>query len=420
MERGEPRARSVAVCPQCALTQHLPKLSRGGAARCARCGYELLARRPDRRAPTLALTLTGLILFAIVHAFPLLTLRLRGQTTQATVLSGVTELWAQGHWAVAAAVAATTVLVPGLQLLALLAVSLLPARGRTGSWIARGLRGLRQLSPWGMMDVFMIGVLVAIAKLSDLASVVPGPALFALAALIFVVAGARASLDPEKSWQRLAPAAVSPPRPHVSASWCRCTVCELTVSRPDADAISRCLRCGALLRHRKPYSVQRTWALLLAAAMLYVPANLYPILSVTSFGRVQADTILSGVSFLLHHDMLPLAVVVFVASVLVPLLKILLLLALLLSVQWRLCWQPRARTALYRFAEAIGRWSMVDLYVVTILVALVRFERVAQIEAEMGALFFGAVVVLTMGAALSFDPRLIWDAPRDGRDDERA
>jgi paraquat-inducible protein A len=176
---------------------------------------------------------------------------------------------------------------------------------------------------------------------------------------------------------------------------------------------ARCPRCGEGLHARKPQSVERTWALVLAAALCYVPANLFPVMTVISLGKAQSDTIFSGVVYLLHHGMWPLALIVFVASVFVPLLKLLILVLLLISVHLASSWRPAERTRLYRITEAIGRWSMVDIYVVTILVALVKLGNLATIEARAGAVFFGAVVVLTMLAAESFDPRLIWDKARN-------
>ena len=137
----------------------------------------------------------------------------------------------------------------------------------------------------------------------------------------------------------------------------------------------------------------------------------------SSFLGTQSDTILSGVAYLYHSGSWPLAVVVFVASVLVPLLKLAILVYLLVSVQLRSGWRLRDRTQLYRITEAVGRWSMVDIFVVTILVALVRLGNLASIRAEVGALFFCAVVVITMLAAMTFDPRLIWD--RMGREGGR-
>jgi paraquat-inducible protein A len=195
----------------------------------------------------------------------------------------------------------------------------------------------------------------------------------------------------------------------LAASCASCHACGLLARLPHGGHGARCPRCGEGLHARKPASLQRTWALVMAAAVCYVPANLFPIMTVTSLGKPQSDTILSGVIYLLHHGMWPLALVVFMASVFVPLLKLIMLLFLLTSVHLRWRRNPVQRTRVYRITEAVGRWSMVDIYVVTILVALVKLGNLATIEARPGAVFFGAVVVLTMLAAESFDPRLVWD-----------
>jgi paraquat-inducible protein A len=177
-----------------------------------------------------------------------------------------------------------------------------------------------------------------------------------------------------------------------------------------------CPRCGATLHSRKPHSIARAWALVMAAAIFYIPANLLPITHTTSLGAVQSDTIMSGVIYFIHSGSWPIALVIFVASVFVPLLKLLILCFLLISVQRRWQWRPVDRTRLYGLTEAIGRWSMLDIYVVTILVALVQLGALANITAGPGALFFAAVVVVTMLAAESFDPRLIWDGMEDSND----
>jgi paraquat-inducible protein A len=194
-----------------------------------------------------------------------------------------------------------------------------------------------------------------------------------------------------------------------------CHDCNLLLRGPAGGHPGRCPRCGAAVHRRKTNSIARTWALILTAALLYVPANVFPVMKVTSLGKTQSDTILSGVIYLLEHGMWPLAALIFFASVFVPLLKLLALGFLLTSVQRRWSWRPADRTRLYRLTEGVGRWSMVDIYVVTILVALVKLGNLATIEAGSGAVFFGAVVVTTMIAAESFDPRLIWDAiePQD-------
>ena len=171
-----------------------------------------------------------------------------------------------------------------------------------------------------------------------------------------------------------------------------------------------CPRCGSTLHQRKPNSLKRTWALVLAAIIFYIPANLLPVTVVVSFGKTQSDTIMSGVIYFIATGMWPIALVIFVASILVPMLKLIILSFLLITVQRKSAWRPKDRTRLYRITEAIGRWSMLDIYVVTILVALVNLGNLATIKAGPGAGFFAAVVVITMFAAMSFDPRLIWDA----------
>jgi paraquat-inducible protein A len=200
----------------------------------------------------------------------------------------------------------------------------------------------------------------------------------------------------------------------LGASCASCHACGLLVHLPHVHAHgARCARCGAAVHARKPQSLQRTWAYVIAAAICYIPANALYIMTITSLGKPEPSTILSGVIYLLHHGMWPLAAIVFIASVFVPLMKLAILVVLLVSVHQRWSWRPVDRTRMYRLTEAIGRWSMVDIYVVTILVALVKLGNLATIEAGAGAVFFGAVVVLTMLGAESFDPRLIWDTSEE-------
>ena len=170
-----------------------------------------------------------------------------------------------------------------------------------------------------------------------------------------------------------------------------------------------CPRCHAVVHLRTPNSIARSWALLIAAAICYIPANVLPVTVVDALGKIQGDTIMSGVLYFLHHGDWPLALVIFTASIAVPMSKIAMLMYLLVSVQRRSVWRPADRTRVYRIVELIGRWSMLDMFVVTILVALVQLGFFATMRAGAGAPYFGSVVVLTMLAAQQFDPRLIWD-----------
>lgn len=190
---------------------------------------------------------------------------------------------------------------------------------------------------------------------------------------------------------------------------CACHVCNLVSRLEHATVHAYCPRCGAALHFRKPGSVPRCWALLIAAYILYIPANLLTIMETGSIFSYRKDTIVSGVIELWRTGSWAIAVIVFIASVTIPLLKLISLTLLLVSVQRRSRWHPRQRTRLYRMVEFVGRWSMLDIYVVTILAALVQFGTIATVKAGPGALAFGAVVVLTMLASMQFDPRLIWD-----------
>ena len=194
-----------------------------------------------------------------------------------------------------------------------------------------------------------------------------------------------------------------------------CHVCGLVSRAATGGGESHCPRCSSPLHFRKPNSVSRSWALLIAAFIMYIPANLLPIMKTGSMFGAQDDTIMSGVIYLWHSGSWDLALIVFIASIMVPLLKLLALTLLLVSVQLRSTWLPLQRTKLSRIVELIGRWSMLDIYVVTILAALVQVGSLATITAGPAALAFGAVVVLTMFAAMAFDPRLIWDPLRKER-----
>jgi len=190
---------------------------------------------------------------------------------------------------------------------------------------------------------------------------------------------------------------------------CSCHVCNLVSRWQPSAGLAYCPRCGATLHMRKPGSVARCWALLIAAYILYIPANLLVIMETGSFISYRKDTIVSGVVHLWQTGSWMIAVIVFIASVIIPLLKLISLTLLLVSVQRRSRWRPKQRTRLYRMVELVGRWSMLDIYVVTLLAALVQLGSMATVKAGPGAVAFGAVVVLTMLAAMQFDPRLIWD-----------
>ncbi|MEJ2656666.1 MAG: paraquat-inducible protein A [Desulfobacterales bacterium] len=404
-------------CHDCDLIHWFGHVSEGSAARCTRCGAVLYQNKRDSIERTLALTVTGLILFVVANAFPFLGFKLQAQVHETILITGVRELYHQGVWILATVVLLTTIVMPAAQMLGLLYV-LVPLRLNRIPWKLREVfRFVLSLRPWAMMEVFMLGILVSIVKLAKMATIVPGIAAFAFMALIFILAASLATLDPHAVWGkikfqeniRIFPAARSKP--------IACHTCHLLCPSPSREVHGlTCPRCGTHLHRRKPSSLVRTWSLILAAAIFYVPANVLPITIVTSLGKKQADTIISGVMYFISTGMWPIALVIFVASVFVPLLKLLTLSYLASSVQRKSRWRPGDRTKIYRMTEIVGRWSMVDVYVVSILVAMVNLGALATVEAGPAAVYFCSVVIITMFAAMSFDPRLIWDNCEDGHE----
>jgi paraquat-inducible protein A len=194
-----------------------------------------------------------------------------------------------------------------------------------------------------------------------------------------------------------------------------CATCQL-LSRPaHAESPGHCPRCGAVLVRRRAHSIEYTWALVIAAAICYIPANVLPVLTTTALGSVESDTIMGGVIFLYVSGSWPLSLIVFVASVMIPLGKLIALAYLLITVQRGSVENSHQRTRIYFLVEFVGRWSMLDVFVDAFIVALIQLKPLMSVEPGLGVVFFMAVVVLTMVAAQSFDPRLIWDAGNNGR-----
>jgi paraquat-inducible protein A len=200
-----------------------------------------------------------------------------------------------------------------------------------------------------------------------------------------------------------------------------CGLVSLDVTGDDPALVQHCSRCGHVLHATKPFSLQRTWACVVAAAILYIPANTLPVMETTSALQRDEHTLLGGIHELWLDGSWGLAIIVFIASIAVPVLKIAVLALLAWTVRWNPDWRRLERARLYRLIETVGHWSMLDVYVVVLLTATVRFGPLASVSTGAGLLSFAAVVVLTLLATWSFDPRLIWRDPpatpnlRDGR-----
>lgn len=405
----------LAECHGCGLLQHVPALGPGTSAQCGRCGTTLHRVRRHPLEHSLALTVAALVLLVITCATPLMSVQSAGVVLHAGLFSGPQELVRRGMSSLALVVIFVTVAAPFGKLLGTLYVL-------TGLRLARPPRHLRRVfvlveraSPWAMIDVFVFGVFVAYVKLGDLVTIRLGVGVFALMILTFVMTWFDGALDREAVWEALerspstGPTSGGPMRAnHPEATPLGCESCGLvSFGRPSGG---KCPRCGSALHARKPDSLSRTWALVIAAAILYVPANVYPVLTVVQLGAGSPSTILGGVRELIASRMYPLAALVFFASIAVPMLKLVGLSVMLIATQTGRAGWLRDRTRLYHVVRWIGRWSMIDIFMESLLGALVRFGSVITIEPGVGALAFCAVVVLTMIAAETFDPRLMWDA----------
>jgi paraquat-inducible protein A len=394
-------------CADCGLIQRVPPLPRGIVARCPRCAAVLRRRRVDPAGRALALALTGLLLFILALSEPFIDIRSHGLDRATTLLGGPIVLEEHGFWPLAAAVLVTTVGAPLARLLALAYVLTALQLRRPPRHLYVVFRWVEWLDTWAMAEVFLLGVFVAYTRLAAMAHVDVGAAVYALGGLTLATAAADSALDREAVWQGLERKGVTAGRDpgEASGTLFGCHSCGL-VSR----ATIACPRCGATAHRRKPNSIRRTWALLIAAAILYLPANLLPVMTVVSLGHSETDTILAGVMALTAEGAWPLAALVFFASITVPLLKLFGLGWLLVSTQRHSTARLRERTLLYRIVDSVGRWSMIDVFMVSILTALVRMGLLASIEPGPGAISFAAVVILTILAAGTFEPRLMWDA----------
>lgn len=417
--QGEPPAAEIIACHICGHIQQVPAMASGAKAQCAYCGSVLYRRFHRSVEWALALNLAALCLFLVANLFPVMTLEIEGNSQTSTLVSGATSLFGAGLWPLGLVVLLAGTLMPALKLATCLYLLIPLHLGGRPPLLAGAMRLTGTVRPWAMMEVYLLGLIVAYVKLGDLATLTPGPGLLGLGAFIVVTVAADRRFERHEIWGRVAPQA----GPDILA-WrpgtrlVACHACDQLV-RLDRRAIrhTACPRCAAPLHRRKPRSLSRCAALVVTGAILYIPANVLPIMTVIYFGAGSPNTILSGVAELAVGGMWPIALLVLAASVLVPMLKLVGLTLLMLSVRRR--WQRGVedRTRLYRLIEQIGRWSMIDIFMIAILTALVRLGTIANVQPDFGAVAFAAVVIVTMFAAMAFDPRLMWDALDERRGD---
>ncbi len=402
------------VCTHCDTVHERVPVQGAGLARCVRCDTELY--RHSRFSPRewQALVLAVFILFLIANLFPVVHLSMAGKTVAPTFPKALLLIWQQGYWGLSVMAGLVGFWLPLFQLIfQFWALGLIAREKPLPADFGVGLRALSHLEHWSMTAVLFLGLIVAIVKFAGIGHLTVAPGLYAFFALTFLLTGlSRITAGRLWRWAEdrdLVPIAT---RQDLKAypAWSACTHCGFVQS----SRSSRCGRCAAPVHKRKPNSRARVAALVLTACVFYIPANVLPVMELRSIMGTSAHTILGGVIQLWQLGSWDLALIVFIASIVVPITKLLALVILLIGRRWRGNEVQRQRNRIYDMVELIGQWSMLDVFVVVLMAALANFPGLSQIIPGAGALSFGIVVVLTMLAALSYDPRQGWDLdPRE-------
>ncbi len=398
------RARHRIECPKCGLVQLGEECLRREITFCCRCGTPLVRRVFKSLEASLACSIAIMLLLAPAVLDPFLTTSAFGASRTSVLPMSASFLWDEGWPPLAVGVALFVMVFPVLRFGALTAVLATIRAGGRPVWLGFVFRSANALETWAMLDVFLLGMVVAYARLRVAihVNIDSGALCFAAAAVLSLFV--RATLDRAQVWRLISPDQDLAPGAPCSA----CRYCGLLC--PLARNGTRCPRCAAVIRSREPQSVARSSALLVAAALLYLPANLYPIATIPIDFTPTAYTVIGGVADLASSRLLGLALLVFCASFAIPLLKMAGLSWCIVSVLRGSGQGLRAKTLAFRMVEEVGRWSMVDPLTIACFVPVLHFNGLIDGRAEPAATPFAAVAILTTLASKLFDPRLMWDA----------
>lgn len=364
------------TCVHCGALYQRAELNPGEIAQCSRCDAVLESYSVFKASSWLAVLIAAAIFLVLAYSYPIMTLNVQGITQSASFMDTIAMTWNAGYEEVAIMSFLVAFLLPVIHLCLQIWIFGALTVNRRPLFFEFCIRWVDRLTPWCMVPVLLVGILVSIVKLVGLASVTPGIGLFATASTAILLT------------------AIS----RLNSRKIRLMAIDMGLSVKDMP----------VLPPPSPALIGRTVALLMAAVLLYFPANLLPIMKVTTLGSAESHTILEGVIELWQMGSWDIALVVFIASILVPSFKLIALSWLVYMTNSRSEYHLRHRTHLYEAVEFIGQWSMLDIFVVILMTALAHFGSVFTIEPGIGAACFGAVVVLTMIAAMGFDPRLSW------------
>ena len=402
----------------------------GDALTCPRCGATLHRYKKDSINRTAAHCLTGLFLYFPAMFLPLMTFQVRGLSETANIIQSIITYYRQEYFLVTLMVFFSAVLFPFLKLSLGLIVAILIKMRRFPALLPRLFRFYIHLEDWAMVDVYLLGIMVTVIKMYYTADISYGRGFYCFTALVLATMGTTDVLDKRLFWdvmerhgEESAPdtddAEISKcgaeTMTAMEAGLISCHICHRLTVRPESgrDSSLCCPLCGARLHSRKPDSIARTWALMLTAGLLFVPANFLPIMRVDYLGRPDASTIIDGILHFFRDGSYAVGLIILSASILVPLFKISGLLIILLTIRFKRGIFLKQQAKMFRFIEFIGRWSMLDIFVIAILSVLVRFGFFSSIQAAPAATYFCMVVITTMLAAHTFDPRLLWDNCRE-------
>jgi paraquat-inducible protein A len=411
------------ACPACDLLTRREPVPTGHKSRCARCGTTLRHNIRNSIDKTVATCLAGLLLYVPAIYMPIMTFTVAGLVGSGNVIDAAVKMF-HGHYSfVAAMVLATSIVFPLLRLSLLFSVAFFIKIRRRPKSLPLMFRAYHHLSEWGMVEVYLLGILVTIIKMHSMGELHFNTGFFCFAALAVITAATSVVVDEELFWREIeqkggfetapfpAPANAVLPQTAREANLIRCHDCgKLTPHiKTEQDEMIRCPRCRTPLHMRKPDTINRTWALVLSSVILFFPANILPIMRVEHLGTPDDSTIMDGIVYFFLSGEYGIGLIIFIASVLVPLFKVVGVILMLLSIHFR--WQGwlKHKISIFHFIEFIGRWSFLDIYVIALLAAIVQFGTLSAIEAQPAAIYFTAVVIATMCAALAFDPRVLWD-----------
>ena len=404
------------VCPACDLLVNRQKTSVGHFISCPRCLKVLHKHKTNSIDKTLALALSGLALYLPAMLLPLMTMESLGLSESSNVLESIFSFFNSGYYLVATMLLFSTAIFPLLLLSLISIVALQLKREKSPKYLPKLFRYYLHLQEWGMVEVYLLGIIITIIKMTGTAEISYDPGFFCFLGLVFSSMGVTSVIDKQLFWQRMEPREA---KQHVNtinddvssgisakdAGLVACHDCH----KIHHSSHTICLRCGATLHSRRPNSISNTWALVFTSILFFIPANVLPIMQVDLLGVPERSTILDGIIYFFQEGSYGIGVIILTASILVPAFKVVGLLIILITIHYRKNSFLQQKAKMFRFIEFIGRWSMLDIFVIALLIVLVDFGFFTSIHAAPAATYFCIVVVSTMCAAIAFDPRIMWD-----------